>query len=77
MASNNSRVEVRIVFDEIGGGSNPSSRAQSCRDASLRHSLGGVVGAFCVDIRAQFFQKRFDVGFGEEHDVIHAAKRGD
>jgi hypothetical protein len=29
-----------------------------------------------VDIRAQFFQKSFNVGFGEEHNVIHAAKRG-
>src|SRR5207245_7881078 len=39
------------------------------------HGLKSVIGAFGVDIRAQFFEKSFDVGFGEEHDVIHTAKR--
>src|SRR5260370_21679469 len=29
-----------------------------------------------MDIRAQFFQKGFHCGCVEEHDVIHAAKRG-
>src|SRR5712692_513931 len=46
-------------------------------DGALRHGVLSVVSAFGVDIRAKLFQKSFDVGFGEKHDVIHAAKRGD
>src|SRR5258706_15803902 len=29
-----------------------------------------------MNIRAQVLQKTFHVGFSEEHDVVHAAKRG-
>src|SRR6267143_1017986 len=53
------------------------ANAEPRGDGSLRHGFGSVISSFGVHIRAQFFQQGFDVGFGEEHDAIHAAKRRD
>src|SRR6266404_8244781 len=50
---------------------NPQARG----DASLRHALCRVVCAFGVNVGPQLFQERFDVRFGEEHDVVRAAER--
>jgi len=39
--------------------------------------IGGVVGAFGVDVGAKFFEEFFDVWFGENHDVVYFAESGD
>src|SRR5260370_5728428 len=44
--------------------------AEPSGNSALRHGLGGGIGALCVAIRAQFFQKSFHVWFREENDVI-------
>src|SRR5712692_6006720 len=49
--------------------------AQPFGDSALGHGVRSVVSTFGVDIREKPFQKRLDVRFSEEHDVIHAAKR--
>ncbi len=51
--------------------------AEPSGDGAFRHGVRGVVSSFGVDIGAEFFKKGFHVGFGKEHDEIHAAKRGD
>src|SRR5580704_5305398 len=47
------------------------------RGGTLRNGIRRVVCALGMDIGAQYFQKRFHVGFGEEHDVIYALERRD
>ena len=51
--------------------------AEAVGDGALGNRVSGVVGALGVDIGAQFLQKFLDVGFGEEHNVIHDAEGGD
>lgn len=38
--------------------------------------VGGVVGAFGVDVGTQIFEKLFDVGFGKNHDEVDVAESG-
>jgi len=47
--------------------------AEAGRDGSLGDGLGGVVGAFGVDVWTEFFEEFFDVEFGENYDVVHCA----
>ncbi len=50
--------------------------AQPRSDGAFRHGFGRIVSSFGVDVRVKFFQKSLHVGFREEYDVIHTAKRG-
>ena len=43
---------------------------------ALRHGVEGVVGTLAVDVGLQREQQRRDRRLGEDHDVIHAAQRG-
>src|SRR5216684_3292811 len=58
----------------LGVPHNSHANAKPFGDGALRHGLSRVVGSFRVDIRAQFLQKTFHIGFGKENDVIHAAE---
>ena len=53
---------------------NGDANAKPRGDRAFRHALGRVVRAFGVNVGPQLFQERFDVGFGEEHDVVYAAE---
>src|SRR5712692_6685615 len=44
-------------------------------DCAFRYALCRVIRAFGVDVGPQLLQERFDVGLGEEHDVVYAAER--
>ena len=44
-------------------------------DGAFGDSVRCVVSPFGVNVGPQIFQEGFDVGFGEEHDVVHAAER--
>jgi len=44
-------------------------------DGALGYALCRVIRAFAVNVGPQLFQERFDIGFGEEHDVVYAAER--
>ena len=44
--------------------------AEACRGGALRHGLGGVVGPFRMNVRAQHFEKSFYVRLVEEHNVV-------
>ena len=46
-------------------------------DGALGNGVGGVIGAFGMNIGAKIFEKCFDVGFGEKDDEIHATKSRD
>jgi hypothetical protein len=50
--------------------------AEAGGDGALGDGVGGIVGAFGVDVWTQFFEKFFDVGFGENDDVVHGAESG-
>jgi hypothetical protein len=51
--------------------------AEAGGDGAFGNGVGGVVGAFGVDVGAQIFEKFFDVGFGKNHDVVGRAESGD
>src|SRR5580700_1237357 len=51
--------------------------AEAGGDGALRDRVGGVVGAFGVDVGAQFFEKFFDIGLGENYNVVDVAESGD
>lgn len=51
--------------------------AETCRGGALRHGLGGVVGSFGMNIRAQRFEKGFHVGFVEENNVVDGTESCD
>jgi hypothetical protein len=51
--------------------------AEAGGDGALGDGVGGVVGAFGVDVGAQFFEQLFNIGFGENHDVVYDAESGD
>jgi hypothetical protein len=51
--------------------------AEAGRDGSLRDGVGGVVGAFGVDVGTEFFEEFFDVEFGENYDVVHCVDSSD
>jgi len=51
--------------------------AEASGDGAFGDGVGGVVGAFGVDVGAQFFQQFFHVWFRENHDVVHGAESGD
>src|SRR5258708_9988725 len=60
---------------EVANNCYPDAKPDS--NGAFRYGLGRVVRAFGVNIGAHFFQQRLHVWFGEEHNVIHAAKCGD
>ena len=51
--------------------------AETSGDGALGNGVGGVVGAFRMDVGTQFFEQFFDVGFREDYYVIHGAEGGD
>ena len=51
--------------------------AEAGGDGAFGDGVGGVVGAFRVDVGAQLLEKIFDVGFREYDDVVDGAKSGD
>jgi hypothetical protein len=51
--------------------------AETMGRSSLGHRFDCVVGAFGVNVRAEFFEQRFYVRFAEEKNVIDGVKRGD
>jgi len=51
--------------------------AEAGGDGALGDGVGGVVCALGVDVGAQVFEKCFDVGFGENHDVVYVSESGD
>src|SRR5260370_6240099 len=60
----------------LGVANNRHSDAEPDGNGAFRHGVGGVVGAFGVNIGAKLFQEGFHVGVIEEHGGIHASKRG-
>jgi hypothetical protein len=52
------------AYTETGGG------------GALWNGVGGVVGAFGVDVGAERFEERLDVRFAEEDYVVYGAKGG-
>ena len=50
--------------------------AEAGGDGAFGDGVRGVVGAFGVDVWAQFFEKFFDVGFRENQDVVYDAESG-
>src|SRR5258708_21553443 len=71
------RVEKRGRGMVFGVADDGYADAEASRDGSLGDGVGGVVGAFGVDVGAQFFEEFFDVGFWENYDVVHCADRSD
>jgi hypothetical protein len=53
------------------------ANAEAGGDGTFGDGVGGVVGAFGVDVGAQFFEKFFDVRLGEDHDVVYCTESGD
>src|SRR6267142_1079568 len=53
---------------------NGDANAKSRGDRAFRNAICRVIRAFGVDVGPQLFQKRLDVGFSEEHDVVHTAE---
>jgi len=53
------------------------ANAEPRGNGSFWHAFCGVVRPLGVNIGSQIFQESFHVGFGEEQDVVHAAKRRD
>jgi len=51
--------------------------AQTGGDGALGDGFRGVVGAFRVDVGLQFFEEFFDVGLGENYDVVDGAESSD
>jgi hypothetical protein len=51
--------------------------AETGRDSALGDGVGGVVGTFGVNVRAQFFEQFFDIRLGKDHDVVYGAESGD
>src|SRR6266850_476523 len=58
----------------FGVANNGHANAESGGDGALGYALCRVIRAFGVDVGPQLPQERFDVGFGEEHDVVYAAE---
>src|ERR1700692_1261634 len=70
-------IEKRAGGMVFGIAADGHADAEAGGDGAFGDGVGGVVGAFCVDIGAQIFEKFFDVGFGKNHDVVHGAESGD
>src|SRR5260370_28120792 len=51
--------------------------AETCRAGALRHGLGGVVGAFGMNVRAQRFEKGFHVGFVKDNNEVDGTESSD
>jgi hypothetical protein len=71
------RIEKRTRGVVFGVADDCYADAETGGDGALRDGVGGVVGAFGMDAGAQFFEKLFDVGLGENHDVVDGAESGD
>jgi hypothetical protein len=69
-------VEKRARGMVFGVADDSDSNAEAGGRSAFRDGVGGVVGAFGVDVGAQFFEEFFDVGFGEDHDVVNVAESG-
>jgi hypothetical protein len=50
--------------------------AETSGDGALGDGVGGVVGAFRMDIWTQFFEQLFDIRFGENYDVVDDPESG-
>src|SRR6266849_7464072 len=53
---------------------NGDANAKPRGDSALRHALCRVIRAFGMNVGPQLFEECFDVGFGEQHDVVYAAE---
>src|SRR5258708_3356446 len=71
------RIEKRARGMVFGVADDGYADAEASRDGSLGDGVEGVVGAFGVDVGAQFFEEVFYVGFGENYDVVHCADSSD
>ena len=61
----------------FGIADNGDADAKAIGDGAFRDGFGGVVGALGVDVGAKFSEEFFDVGFGEDHDIVDIAKSSD
>ena len=51
--------------------------AEARGDGAFGNGIGGVVGAFGVDVGVQFFEQFLDIRFGENYDVVDGSEGGD
>src|SRR5882724_1744415 len=70
-------VEKRARGMVFGVADDRDADAEACGRGALGDGVGGVVGAFGVDVGAEFFENFFDVGFRENQDVVDVAESGD
>src|SRR6266849_4448006 len=70
-------IEKRTGGVVLGIADDGYANAEACGDGAFGDGVGGVVGAFGVNVGAQFFEKFFDIGFGENDDVVYVAESGD
>jgi hypothetical protein len=70
-------IEKRARGVVFGVADDRYTNAEAGGDGAFGDGVGGIVGAFGVDAGAQFFEKSFDVGFGENHNVVYASESGD
>src|SRR5882762_10210640 len=70
-------IEKRARGMVLGVADDGYADAEAGRDGSLGDGVGGVVGAFGVDVGTEFFEEFFDVEFGENYDVVHCADSSD
>src|SRR5262245_46620545 len=52
------------------------ANSQTVGGRSLRHALGRVVGSFCMYVRSQFLEQRFDIRLWKDHDKVDRTQRG-
>src|SRR5215467_3888815 len=52
------------------------ANSQPVGGRSLRHALGRVVGSFCMYVRSQLLEQRFDIRLRKDHDIVDRTQRG-
>src|SRR5882724_3013390 len=69
-------VEKRARGMVFGIADDRDADAEAAGRGAFGDGAGGVVGAFGVDVGAEFFEEFFYVGFGENQDVVDVAESG-
>ncbi len=61
----------------LGVANDGNANAQTIRNGAFGNGFGSVVGALGVDVGKKLFQELFDIGLGEDEDIVDRAKSGD
>src|SRR5260370_38410417 len=71
------RVEERTCRMILGVSNDSHANAKTSGNSALWHGFRSVGGALGGNVRSQFFEESFHVGFRKKHNGIDVAARGD